>query len=79
MPGFLAIGARGVDFCRLGITFEGPGPLVTGEKVCRSAYIAGGHVSGVVPGPGRRPNGMLASPGPGLAVCDEGHAWAGPL
>ena len=40
---------------------------------------AGGHVSGVVPGPGRRPNGMLASPGPGLAVCDEGHAWAGPL
>jgi len=40
MPGFLAIGARGVDFSRLGITFEGPGPLVTGEKVCRSAYIA---------------------------------------
>jgi O-antigen ligase len=40
---------------------------------------AGGHVSGVVPGPGRRPNGMLASPGPGLAVCDEGHARLGPL
>jgi len=40
---------------------------------------AGGHVAGVVPGPGRRPNGMLASPGSRLAVCDEGHAGVGPL